>query len=242
MDRFRTFLSETAADGGGGDLGGDTEADAGGEVVAGETAADETAAAEEAAVWAGPSQEEWQAAQEALGQFGQHAGVLEQLGQMLNQEPDAELPEFDPFEPDSFQKAVDARVAQVLDERLGPIESLADQQIHDQGEKMIAEHLEKLQGELGEFDHAAASLVAQGLLGEVGEPVQALKQGAELVQKIEKAAGEKAVAAYKEQLANIGRAPSETGGDSAAIDTAAPPLNEVEAAKRFMERQRLASV
>lgn len=117
------------------------------------------------------------------------APVLQTLNEALQyeqpgqQQPTPELPDYDPFDPESVQRYIDEasgrRVEAMLDERLAPFEPLLGRVAAEQGRVAAEQALDGLKSEIGDFDREQAVLLTQSLLSQGIEPHTALRAAAE---------------------------------------------------------------
>lgn len=178
-------------------------------------------AAPEQPVWTGPSPDEWQATIGTLGALAQYAPVLDQLAGLMagggaQADPYADVPDLDPFDEQSVQAHIDARVNALVDQRVGPLEQVVAYQNIQTGQQ-IAEHtLAQLEGQYGKFNHAHAQAMAAALTSMGGyDPRQALMIAAHgqaqyeaEIRREERAAAQ---AELTGQLENVAGAPNELG-------------------------------
>lgn len=137
--------------------------------------------------WTGPSQEEWERAQQfqqaaapILQQIATNMGLVQGGGQQQPQSQDQQ-PELDPFDPRSVQEYIDYKTKQGMSQYEGMMHLVEAQQ----GEQLARQEIERLQGNLGEFDGDTALLIAAGMLDQGAEPRQALEQAARFLQDYE---------------------------------------------------------
>lgn len=146
-----------------------------------ETPAVETPAAPEGAEqWVGPTQEEWQQAQQfqaaatpILQQIANNMG----LGQQQQQQAAPTAPELDPFDPNSVKAYIDHGIKEGTKNYEGMLRLVEAQQ----GEALARQELDRLHAEVGEFDDDTALMIAAGLLDQGVQPNQALGQAGQML-------------------------------------------------------------
>jgi hypothetical protein len=131
--------------------------------------------------WQGPSREEWEQAQrfqEAALPILQQV-YSQQQGQPQQQEPQQPqgpaAPELDPFDPNSVKAYIDYQT----DQRTSRYEDMVRLVEAREGEQLARQELERLQGEMGEFDGDTAMVIAAGMLDQGMDPGRALTQAAQ---------------------------------------------------------------
>lgn len=166
------------------------------------------------------SPDDWQNTQQqiqALGQFaqgfGQYAPVLGRMAELMagQQTTGPQLPELDPFDPDSVQAHIDARV----NDQISPVRELLDAFTQERGFRQVDSAFENIAKEIGEFDQGLAHLVANAR-AQYGEPPHdAIAHAAYLVRQNYQTGYEKGksegVEEYKRQLQNAAGAAKEPG-------------------------------
>jgi hypothetical protein len=171
---------------------------------------EETPVTQQAPEWRGPTQEEWEQAQ----QFQQAATpILQQIATNMGlvnpqqqQQPQAQPPALDPFDPRSVEEFIDYKT----NERMGQFEGMMRLVEAQQGEALARQELERLHTEVGDFDSDTALMIAAGMLDQGVPPNQALTQAASMLREHE----EKIRAAERErhgiQMQNVHEAPRES--------------------------------
>jgi hypothetical protein len=169
-------------------------------------------------------QEEWDGTQQFLTQVAQQMQAAEQgypedYEQGYEQEQ-YQLPELDPFDPDSVQQYVSTVAAmqaqQIVQEALGPLEPLLGHMAESEGEKLARETLDGYASEMGEFDRDQAVLMAQGLLQQGYDAEYALQLAAERTREYEAAIRANEREAYQQHLETISNAPTQQAAGGAA--------------------------
>jgi hypothetical protein len=212
--------------------------------------AGDAAGAAEAAAWA-LSQDDWQQTQTYLQQT---APILQAVAQMLPQlqqmqqapqEPAAQGPELDPFDPDSVQNYIQSQIQSGLQaavgEQLGPYEQMLSMQAAEQGEQLARQELEKIEKDIGKFDQDTAFLIAAGAIEGGQDPIYALRAAATYASEWEKRIRTEERAAYQEELKNLRTAPGEVPVGSSAATEIQPvptgPRRYHEIVERYQARQ-----
>jgi len=205
--------------------------DEGSTPVAGEEYDDEPDDEEEGDEWEGPSQDEWQ---QMVHYQQQTAPVMQQLGQYLNAPPDQqqyydpnqvqEDSSFDPYDENSVQQYIQQNIQAGIEQALGPWQNLLGSIASREGETVAKGELERIAGQVGEFDKDNAYLVASSLIEQGADPPEALQKAAmysrEFEQRIRADEREK----YKAELQQIAGAPMEAGtGSSSATENLGVP-------------------
>lgn len=178
--------------------------------------------------WQGPSQEEWEQAQ----QFQQAAGpILQQMAMNMGlvQNPQAQQqaqqapPELDPFDPNSVSRYIDYQV----DQRTSSYDNMMQLVEADQGERLARAELERLHGEVGNFDDDTALVIASGLLDQGVPPNQALQHAAGLLRAHEDKVREDERQKHGIQMQALHEAPREgPAGQGIAQETARVPTGK----------------
>lgn len=181
--------------------------------------------------WEGPSQQEWQ----SMVEYQQRSlPVLNQLGDYLNnpppdqafaygQEEEAEE-EFDPYDEDSVQGYIQRNIQSGIERALGPFQNLLGTIASREGESLAKGELERIAGEVGEFDKDNAYLVANSLIEQGADPTEALHKAASYSREFENRIRADERAKYKAELEQLAGAPRETGtGSSSATENLGVP-------------------
>jgi hypothetical protein len=189
------------------------------------------------------SQEQWDQAQEALSQIPNLAAYLQQM-QAANQpqEPQVDFAEeYDPFDPESVKRMIQAEAQALLAEQLGPYQGLLGMISSDKGEELAKAELGRIEGEVGSFDHDMAFMVGSGFLNDEGvDPAQALQQAATMTRDFEQRIRSEERAKVEQEIRELGGAPLETPvGNSAHEGEEIPtgPGKYATAIERVLERR-----
>lgn len=176
----------------------------------------------EPASWQGPSQQEWEQAQQALQQLGSVAPFMQELQQILSEDPGAQQQggelQIDP----QVQQYLDAQVERMYQERFGAFEPVLGQIAEREGEQIARSELDRLAGEGGEFNRDLALVAAQQYVGSGMSPDQALVAAAEYARTMQKQIADEAIKAHQEALLAAAGAPPEPGPTGAAVTQ--PPV------------------
>lgn len=192
----------------------------------------------EPASWQGPSQEEWQQTQQALQQLGGVAPFMQELQQILSEDPGAQQQppggelQIDP----QVQQYLDAQVERMYQERFGAFEPVLGQIAEREGEQIARSELDRLAGEHGEFNRDLALVAAQQYVGSGMPPDQALVAAAEYARTMQKQIADEAIKAHQEALLAAAGAPVEPGATGAAVTQPTVPTGRdryEETLKRF---------
>jgi len=160
---------------------------------------------EPATAWS-PPQEEWQ----------QMTGVVQQLAALL-QEPEQPQPDpmadfqFDPFDPESVQQMIDMRAQAIAQAQMEPFQGLLGMLSAREGEQLAKAELDRIQGDVGEFDHDMAFLIASGMVDNGSDPAGALRQSAGQVREFESKIRADERAKVEAEFQGLGTAPREQG-------------------------------
>lgn len=195
-----------------------------------------------ASPWA-PPQEEWG----QITQFvSQSAPILQQLAELVNADPnegaEPSFEDYDPFDPESVQRMIDARAQAIADAQLSPFKGLLGMLSQREGEALARAELERITGEVGEFDKDTAFMVASGLIDQGMDPAQALRQGATYTKEFESRVRQDERTKVEQELRARGEAPHEppvgttTGEPGQPVPTG--PGRYEEAIQRAMSRMR----
>lgn len=137
------------------------------------------------------------------GFIEQSQPVLQQLAEVMAM-PDEQQYQQQP-EPQvgaDGQVDIEALIAAQVEQRMGAYTPLLGQIAEREGEQIARNELEKLAGEVGEFNRDDAILLTRAYMDQGMQPQQALKQAATRAHEREAAISTAAVDAYKAQLAN----------------------------------------
>ena len=198
-----------------------------------ETPTGDDSATGSAPAWA-PTQDDWQALQTELAQLRQAvapapaAAPEPQFTDYFQQDADGSLL----IDPANLQKYIEDQVQG----QLASVRPVLDQTIQERGEHLISQELEKLKETVGPFDAKLARTVAEGLVRETGDPMQALHQAAKLVHDSFASAGSSAVEEYKKTLANVGNAPTDPSAAGAALLDQPKPRSYGDAVNNWLSR------
>jgi hypothetical protein len=184
--------------------------------------------------WA-PPQEEWQ----------QMSQVVQQLGQLLQEQEQPQAPEeieFDPFDPESMQRFVQQQAQAIAEAQMAPFRGLLGMLSEREGEQLAKAELEKISGEVGQFDNDMAFLIASGMVDHGQDPAQALRHSASTVKDFESKIRADERAKVQAEFQGLGSAPGETpvGSGSAVPGQPVPtgPNRYEEAIARAMANRR----
>lgn len=174
------------------------------------------------------------------------AGVVSQLAELLQQpepqaDPQADF-EFDPFDPESVQQLIDMRAQAIAAAQMEPFQGLLGMLSAREGEQLAKAELDRIQGEVGEFDHDMAFLVASGMVDNGHDPAQALRQSASQVREYESKIRADERAKVEAEFQGLGSAPNERGVGSGEAVPGQPvptgPHRYEEAIARAMANRR----
>lgn len=172
-----------------------------------------------------PSQEEWERLTQFMGQAAPLVAEIARERSEMYTDPGPQPPsgeDFDPFDPDSvqnyIQESVQYGVTQALQQNFAPYEGVLGMVASQQGEALARQELEKIQGEIGEFDHDSAFLVASGMIEQGVDPVRALRQAAGYARETEERIRADERERYKSELQKLASAPTQAPAGSANGD------------------------
>lgn len=239
MPPRQLFFYEAPEDGGGtpapepdpepvGDTGGDAEG------------------AAEAAAWA-LSQDDWEA---TVNYLRQTAPVIQQVAQMMQngamqpqQQQAPPEPDFDPFDPESVQSYINNQVQQGLEQGIAPYTHLFNTMAESEGERLARSTMERLDQEVGSFDHDAAYMIAAGALADESlNPDQVLTSAARFMHDFEERIRADERTKYQGEIQQLREAPrdrpigSSSGVEGETVPTG--PRRYHEAVERAMARRR----
>ena len=160
--------------------------------------------------WKGPSEEEWNTA----------IAALHHVYSNLPQQEQEELPDFNEMSPDQL---VEFAVEQKL-QGLAPVLQHATKQA---GEARLNSIFDEEEKTLGKFDRKLAEKIANAVFYEVGDPLQAAKQGAAEAKRIREEYGQEAVNEYKKSLQRPNFDDPELGGAGNRLAPDAKTYDEV---------------
>ena len=103
--------------------------------------------APEEAPWQGPSQEEWAQTQQALQSLGP---LAQQWQEMQEQQGETERPTVDQFS-DEFMPQLDAYIEHKFEERVGPLQTFAEQQQEEEAEQRAMDIIADVATREGDF-------------------------------------------------------------------------------------------
>lgn len=192
--------------------------------------------------WAGPSREEWQAAQQfqeaagpVLHQIAVNMGLIQPQQQASQQQP---APELDPWDPNSVKGYIDYQVQS----RTADYDNMLRLVEAQQGEQLARQELDRLHTQYGEFDGDTALVIASGLLDQGVAPHQALDQAAQLLRDHEAKVRADERQRHGVTLQNINEAPKEGSGNTGiAQETERVPMGKdryEQAVERYLAGQR----
>ena len=184
----------------------------------------------------------------AVEQFVQQSGpVMSQLAEILSA-PQAEAQQgeqeidYDPFDPESVQRFVDARAEAMAERMMEPFKGLLGMISEREGETLAKAELERIKGEVGEFDQDMAYMVASGMLQPGVDPAQALQVSAKHIHEYETRIRSDERAKVEAELRGLGEAPSQGGTGSGTAEPALPvptgPNRYEEAINRVLANRR----
>ncbi len=226
------FENETTPDGG--EDGGAPEAP---DTPVVDPVAAEPAAAEPVAV---PAEVNW----DDINVLNQAAERLQALGYTIaptEPAPPPAAPEYDPFDPESIDAFIEAKLAQ----RLGPVEQFAVQQqtnqlrdeVSQQIDAAITQHNIENPPDKPVFAGIADGFIATGL-----DRNTAIAKAAEWLAADRKAAADKGIQDYLNGLTADGSTRFEPPVNGAAVDGNPQPRNEFEVARLFNQRRNATAV
>lgn len=180
--------------------------------------------------WAGPSQEEWAAQNEALTNL---AAMVEQLtaeGQYGDEEyvdeGYADEEEVHPFQ-QVLQEMIEGEVEQRLQEQLQPFDNVLGSVAEQKGEEIANSELDRISQDLGgNFDRTQAVLIADSFVQQGYDPIPALEQAARMVYQYEQGLKQQAINEYRENLGRVAGAGEPGAGSSSAYDADKVPEGE----------------
>lgn len=166
----------------------------------------------------------------------QQQGGQQQQHPAQQQAPQEEqLPDYDPFDPESTSRYINAAVQrgvqQGMQEQMGMYEPVLGQIAQREAEALARSELGRLQEDVGAFNEDAALLVAAGVIEQGGDPSQALATAAHYMRNLEAQIRQDAVEAYKKELGQIAEAPQEAPTGTPAQVQETPP----QGARRYEE-------
>lgn len=198
-------------------------------------------AEEAAAPWAGIPQTEWEQTQQALAWMMQTLSPLAEAQQQVQQPMASELPELDPFDPESVAAYTDARVQAGIERALAPLMPTLQSSQAQQAESTVTGWLNEAEQRIGEYDKEAAAYVAHGFLPFAqGDSRMAVHQAADYIARRDKDVGAKAVEQYKQSLTAASQRPAAPGSGGGApalsVVTHEQGDDELAIARKFAER------
>ena len=127
----------------------------------------------EAEAWA-LSQDDWN---QTVQYLQATAPVIQQVAALMQQQqqtqqyqeqqaPQQQLPDFDPWDPNSVQQYINAAVEQGVLQQTQPYQQLFNTMAESEGERLAQQTLGRLQEEVGEFDADATYMIAAGALAD----------------------------------------------------------------------------
>lgn len=228
MPPRQLFFFEAPEDGGGAAPVEPVEPDAG----AGASLTSEAPPAAEEP-WA-LTRQDWEA---TVGYLQQTAPLLQQMAMFMQQggpqqqQPQApayqepSLPELDPFDPESVQAHIEARVMAGMEEAMGPYRHMFNTMAESEGERLARSTMERLDQEVGHFDHDAAYMIAAGALGDESlNPNDVLTSAARYMHDFEASIRADERQKYQSELAGLRDLPPDGSvGSAAAQETETVP-------------------
>lgn len=202
--------------------------------------------AAEAAAWA-LSQGDWEA---TVNYLQQTAPVIQQVAQLLQNgglqpqaPPAAPEPDFDPFDPESVQTYINSQVERGLQESIQPYTHLFNTMAESEGERLARSTMERLDAEVGSFDHDAAYMIAAGALADDSlNPDQVLTSAARFMHDFEERIRADERTKYQSELQGMRDAPqdrpvgSSAGTEGETVPTG--PRRYHEAVERALARRQ----
>lgn len=239
MPPRQLFFYEAPEDGGG--PAADPPAPEPADAPTGDVAGDQ-----EAAAWA-LSQDDWEA---TVNYLRQTAPVIQQVAHMMQnggmqqqQEPQPQEPDFDPFDPSSVQEYINNQVQQGLEQGIAPYTHLFNTMAESEGERLARSTMERLDQEVGSFDHDAAYMIAAGALADESlNPDQVLTSAARFMHDFEERIRADERTKFQGELQQMREAPrdrpvgSSAGTEGETVPTG--PRRYHEAVERAMARRR----
>lgn len=165
----------------------------------------------------GGGEEPWSLKQDDFNTVVQGVNYLIQQDQLRNQQSQQYYePENDDLE------GMDAAqiVEHYVNARMSELDPYIATAAKDAGVKRMNEIFDEVEPEVGKFDRKVAGMIAESLFGEIGDPVESVRQAARLVAELQKSSGEARVGEYKEALK---RSTFQDPGVTGSGERAAPP-------------------
>jgi hypothetical protein len=174
--------------------------------------------------------------QQLAGGMNELYGLLEQQRQPEVPSNEPQAPEWDPLDPDSVRNFVRHEAQQLADqmyqERIGPYEHVLGSAAEEQGRQIAVGEFERIERDLGKFDHDQALLHTQSLITAGVEPLQAVEAAAQRQHAFEAQLKEQWAAEQQTHLNSLTDAPTELPvGQGGATELAPPPASPHEAAQ-----------
>lgn len=210
---------------------------------------------EPVAEWQGVSREEWEGTQQfisAAAPFLQNLAASYQQQQQAAQQQAWEaqnqgpaLPEWDPFDENVVQQHFDMRVANAVQEALGPYQGLLGHIAADTSQREAESALSRLNEQVGDFDRDAALLIAAPMIDAGTEANSALNAAAQYMHQLEQRIREDERAKVQQGFQDLqgrgqggepGRVPGVPAAELDKVPTG--PRRYQEAMERAMERRR----
>lgn len=174
---------------------------------------------------------------------------LEELAGYAQPQPEQGLPEFDPYDPDSFAAYLQAQQAQTLQQIGQMLAPVLERSQAEQADQWAEQTFERLQ--VPEPEHwrrgalIAASAYQTDSYGRPVQPEQAVSQGLGFLREFAAAERAAAIAEYKQQqeqqqqtLKNIAGAPGTIPGPAGVEGLYQEGDDELAVARRWRERQQ----
>lgn len=205
---------------------------------------------EEPSAWSGPSREEWEQAQQTLSQTQELLGYLQTPQYQQQPEPQqAELPPFDPFDPDSVQAYNDARDQRLLGQLAEMLNPVLERESNETASQWAEDTFNRLGVPEDDLWQEAVLFTSAGFqqYDQYGRPLvhpqQAAEQSYQFLQRFadqiraqEREAIKKGEADQDEALRNRAGAPSLPSGPAGG-EGFPEGMDEVQAARLWRERQ-----
>ena len=194
-----------------------------------------------------------QALEGALGNV--LSGIASQAPQPEQHQPQMEpLPEYDPYDPDSFQNYMDAReqrllqmnaqaAAQAIQNVMAPFTPALEQTATEQWRQETETYYQNLEKQVGTFDHDLARQLASGAesLGYARQG-EAHDHAARSLAEYTKKQRADAVEQYKKSVMDRDSTPYEPGVSGAGVHGENKPMDELEAARQWAGRKTATAI
>ncbi len=183
-----------------------------------EAAPQEQASSSRQGDWGGPTEDEWRTT----------VGALQHLYERSVQSEQAEEAE----EPDYSDMDYGQLVKHYVDQRMGQVEPVIAEAAKEAGERRLNQLLDQFEadpqiGKLSPQSRKVAEYAAQGMLPQVGDPVEAVRQGALYAAQLTRSEREAAITEYKASLSRTPYDDPAVGGGAQRIAPGAKTYDEV---------------